>query len=68
MVGFIAAGGKEHGVLGAGFEDESGYGIFFVDADATSVTLSLPCQTVDPDDTDKINCTEVIDITIPLAE
>lgn len=65
---FTLAGILPFPIYGAGFEDESGYGIFFVDADATSVTLSLPCQTVNPDDTDKINCTEVIDITIPLAE
>lgn len=55
-------------VYGAGYEDESGYGIFFVDADATSVVLSLPCQTVDADDTDRMEYQEVIDVEIPLTE
>ena len=55
-------------VYGAGYEDESGYGIFFVDADATSVVLSLPCQTVDADDTDRMEYQEVIDVEIPFTE
>ena len=42
--------------------------VFFVDADATSVVLSLPCQTVDADDTDRMEYQEVIDVEIPLTE
>lgn len=55
-------------IYGAGFEDERGYGIFFVDADATTVTLSLPCQTTDAEDTDRLEYTGVIDVTLPVTE
>lgn len=55
-------------IYGAGFEDERGYGIFFVDADATTVTLSIPCQTTDAEDTDRLEYTGVIDVTLPVTE
>lgn len=55
-------------VYGVGYEDMNGYGVFFVDAAAQSVTLSLPCQTVDENNTDMAEYSEVIDIVIPLSQ
>lgn len=51
---FIKNGIISFPVYGVGYEDKSGYAIFFVDADASSVTLSLPCQVVDEEDTDQV--------------
>lgn len=64
---FIKNGIVSFPVYEVGYEDKSGYGIFFIDADASSVTLSLPCQTVDENNTDQVEYTKVIDVTIPLS-
>lgn len=55
-------------VYGVGYEDMRGYAVFFVDAAAQSVTLSLPCLMVDENDTDAAEYSEVIDIVIPLRQ
>lgn len=65
---FTERGIETASVYGVGYEDMNGYGVFFVDAAAQSVTLSLPCQTVDENDTDVAEYSEVIDIVIPLSQ
>lgn len=48
------------------YEDEAGFAVFFVNAEATSVTLSLPFQNVDEEDTEKLEYSSVLDIEIPI--
>lgn len=47
---------------------EEGYAIYFVDKDATEVTLSLPCQSQDEKNKDKIYYTGVVDVVIPIGK
>lgn len=50
------------------YYDQAGYAVFFVPADVTTVTLSLPCQSVDPDDSGKRIYQEVMDVVLPITE
>lgn len=65
---FTEKGIETASVYGVGYEDMYGYAVYFVDAAAQSVTLSLPCLTVDENDTDVAGYSEVIDIAIPLNQ
>ena len=50
------------------YYDQAGYAVYFVDADTTSVTLSLPCQSVDAGNSKKKSYEEVIDVVLPITE
>lgn len=50
------------------YYDQAGYAVYFVAADATSVTLSLPCQSVSEGNSKKKDYTEVIDVVLPITE
>lgn len=50
------------------YYDQAGYAVFFVPADVTTVTLSLPCQSVDPENTKKKIYQKVMDVTLSITE
>lgn len=50
------------------YYDQAGYAVYFVAADATSVTVSLPCQSVDSGNSKKKSYQEVIDIVLPITK
>lgn len=51
-----------------GYEDVKAFAIYFIDADATTVTLSLPCQKVDQQNTDEKEYSQVLDVRLPINE
>lgn len=50
------------------YYDQAGYAVFFVPADVTTITLSLPCQSVDPENSKKKIYQKVMDVTLSITE